>query len=281
MSPPGRADDTEPTMTDTDREWNAEVYDRLADPQREWGRSVMARLELRGDETVLDAGCGVGGLTAELLERLPHGHVIAIDASERMADRARARLVPRFGGHVEVRTGDLAHLELDRAVDVVFSNAVFHHIADHDALFAGIFRALVPDGRLVAQCGGGPNLTLLAAHVADAVDADPRLSELAGWPGPWNNADATTTQRRLEAAGFVRVATWVSAAPVLISDAARMREHLETINLRSHLARLPDAAARAALLDAVVTRLADADPAMTLDHWRLNMAAVRPPSTTG
>ena len=281
MTPTETTDDGTPTVPHAEREWNAEVYDRLADPQREWGRSVMARLELRGDETVLDAGCGAGGLTAELLERLPRGHVIAIDASEQMADRARARLAPRFGRRVEVRTGDLAHLQLDRAVEVVFSNAVFHHIADHDALFAGIFRALVPGGRLVAQCGGGPNLVLLAAHVAAAVDADPRLADLAGWPGPWNNADAPSTARRLEAAGFIRVATWVTAAPVVLPDSAHMREHLETINLRSHLARLPDAAARAALLDAVVARLAEADPAMTLDHWRLNIAATRPPSVVG
>lgn len=264
-------------MSGSMREWNAEAYDRLADPQREWGRTVMDRLELRGDETVLDAGCGAGGLTAELLERLPHGRVIAIDASQQMVNRARALLEPRFGDRVEIHVGDLAALAFDRVADAVFSSAVFHHIPDHAALFAGLYRALVPGGRLAAQCGGGPNLVELQREVAAVAGADPRLASLVGWPGPWNNADAPETAQRLEAAGFVDVATWVTAAPVHLPDPVRMREHLETINLRSHLARLPDAAARDALLDGVVARLASADPPMTLDHWRLNIAARRPP----
>ncbi len=263
-------------MSGNEREWNAEAYDRLADPQREWGRTVLERLELRGDETVLDAGCGAGGLTAELLERVPHGRVIAIDASQQMVSRARALLEPRFGDRVEIYVGDLAALSFDGVADAVFSSAVFHHIHDHAALFAGLYRALVPGGRLAAQCGGGPNLVELQRHVAAAADADPRLATLVGWPGPWNNAGAPEAARQLGAAGFTDVATWVTAAPVHLPDVARMREHLETINLRSHLARLPDAAARAALLDGVVAQMAIADTPMTLDHWRLNMDARRP-----
>jgi trans-aconitate 2-methyltransferase len=266
----------EARVSGSEREWNAEAYDRLADPQREWGRTVMDRLQLQGDETVLDAGCGAGGLTAELLERLPHGRVIAIDASRQMVSRARALLEPRFGDRVELQVGDLAELPFDGVADAIFSSAVFHHIQDHEALFAGLYRALVPGGRLAAQCGGGPNLVELQRHVAAVADADPRLAALVGWPGPWNNAGAPETASRLDAAGFVDVVTWVTSAPVHLPDAARMREHLETINLRSHLARLPDAAAQAALLDGVVVRMASADPPMTLDHWRLNMAARRP-----
>ena len=264
-------------MSGSEREWNAEAYDRLADPQREWGRTVLDRLELRGDETVLDAGCGAGGLTAELLERLPHGRVIAIDASGQMVARARALLEPRFGDRVEFHVGDLASLTFDGVADAIFSNAVFHHIHDHDALFAGLYLALVPGGRLAAQCGGGPNLIDLQRHVAVVAAADPRLVRLRRWAGPWNNAGAPETLECLEAAGFVDVVTWVSAAPVYLPDPSRMRAHLETINLRSHIARLPDAAARDALLDGVVARMASADPPMTLDHWRLNMSARRPP----
>jgi trans-aconitate 2-methyltransferase len=62
------------------------MYDRVADPQARWGRAVLARLPLRGDERVLDAGCGSGRVTAELLERLPGGHVVALDSSPAMLD---------------------------------------------------------------------------------------------------------------------------------------------------------------------------------------------------
>ena len=63
------------------RDWDATTYDRVAEPQTRWGRVVLDRLALDGDETVLDAGCGSGRITEQLAERLPHGRVIALDAS--------------------------------------------------------------------------------------------------------------------------------------------------------------------------------------------------------
>ena len=54
-------------------DWNATKYDRVADPQTQWGAEVLERLPLKGDETVLDAGCGTGRVTELLLARLPRG----------------------------------------------------------------------------------------------------------------------------------------------------------------------------------------------------------------
>ena len=65
----------------TPRDWDAATYDRVSDVQVEWAREVLDRLPLRGDETVLDAGCGSGRVTAMLLERLPNGHVVAVDGA--------------------------------------------------------------------------------------------------------------------------------------------------------------------------------------------------------
>ena len=89
------------------REWNAEVYHQISAPQVSWGKKVLARISLRGNETVLDAGCGTGRLTRELLEALPHGQVVALDLSQNMLDAARAYLEPDFGGRVEFVCGDL------------------------------------------------------------------------------------------------------------------------------------------------------------------------------
>jgi trans-aconitate 2-methyltransferase len=66
------------------REWDAQTYDEVSDPQFNWGMEVLERLELRGDETVVDAGCGSGRVTEQLLERLPNGRVIAVDGSSAM-----------------------------------------------------------------------------------------------------------------------------------------------------------------------------------------------------
>ena len=76
-------------------DWDASSYDSLADPQEEWAREVLERLELRGNETVMDAGCGSGRVTRLLVERLPQGKVVAVDASPSMVDMVRQVLRPQ------------------------------------------------------------------------------------------------------------------------------------------------------------------------------------------
>ena len=82
-------------------------------PQR-----VLDRLDLQGDETVLDAGCGSGNVTRMLLERLPQGHVIAVDGALSMVEHAHAAL----DGRATVLQGDLTELVLKEPVDAVFSS---------------------------------------------------------------------------------------------------------------------------------------------------------------
>src|SRR5919112_3663615 len=136
------------------RDWDAATYERLSAPIAAMGVDVLDRLELEGDETVLDAGCGTGKVTRELHRRLPRGHVIAVDAAPSMVEQARAALPE----DVEVRQADLLELALERPVDAVLSTATFHWIGDHDRLFAVLHAALRPGGRLVAQCGAAGNV---------------------------------------------------------------------------------------------------------------------------
>src|SRR3954462_13935711 len=134
------------------RSWDGAAYDRLSTPMEQMGLEGMERLDLHGDETVLDAGCGSGRLTERLIDRVPDGRVIGVDVSASMIDAARKRL----GADAALRVADLVGLDLGgETVDVVFSTATFHWIADHDALFASLRAVLRPGGRLVAPCGGG------------------------------------------------------------------------------------------------------------------------------
>ena len=108
-------------------DWDASTYHRVADNQEEWGTEVLERLDLSGDETVLDAGCGSGRVTRLLLERLPRGRVIGVDAAPSMIEEARSNL-SEYGDRVELRVGNLVDLEMEAEVDAVFSNATFHWI---------------------------------------------------------------------------------------------------------------------------------------------------------
>ena len=69
------------------RDWDAAEYDRLPIPMTAWGLKVLERLQLRGDERVLDAACGSGQVTEALLARLPRGEIIALDGSTRWSRR--------------------------------------------------------------------------------------------------------------------------------------------------------------------------------------------------
>lgn len=257
-------------------DWDGTTYHRVSGPQLAWGRRVLARLDLRGDETVLDAGCGSGRLTGELAERLPRGRVIALDQSPSMLAVARAELEPRFGARVAFVAGDLLDLELDAAVDVVFSTATFHWVLDHPRLFARLRRALRPGGRLLAQCGGGPNLERIHGRALRLLGTPEFAGPALHWTTPWEFAGAETTRQRLETAGFVDIDTSEEPAPTLLDDRDAYREFLATVIMRPFVARLPTEGLRDGLLDAMCDAGAGDDPPWSLDYWRLNMAARRP-----
>jgi trans-aconitate 2-methyltransferase len=254
-------------VTGAGRRWDATTYHRISAPQVAMSEAVMDRLELRGDETVLDAGCGSGRVTRLLLERVPRGRVIAVDGSPQMVARAREELDDEA---CDVRRADLAELRLEdgERVDAVFSNATFHWIADHDALFASLAAALRPGGRISAQCGGEGNVAALHDCALRAADDAGLGHRFAGWPRPWNFAGPEQTAARLRAAGFDDARCWLQPWPV---EPDEPRTYLETICLGPHLERLaPDEHAR--FLDAVTARLGERP---TLDYVRLNICARR------
>jgi ubiquinone/menaquinone biosynthesis C-methylase UbiE len=267
------------TQVQDGKEWNAKVYHRVSDPHMSWGARTLALLDVRGDESALDCGCGTGRLTAELLERLPRGRVVAIDRSQNMLDEARDFLTPRFGDRVSFRQADLQTLdavELGQQVDLIFSTATFHWITDHPRLFENLFGMLRPGGWLVAQCGGGPNLKRLLDRTM-AIEQLPGFRPyFDGWNGPWEFADDLTTASRLEAAGFTDILTNLEYMPAVMSDIDAYREFLTNVIFGTHLARIPDVAAKRRYVDQAAELAAYDDPPFELDYWRLNMKARRP-----
>jgi len=246
-------------------DWDADWYDRISDPQLAWGREVLERLPLRGDEAVLDAGCGTGRVTQLLVERLPRGRVIGVDASPSMVEKARATL----GGVADVRLADLADFELDAPVDAVFSNAVFHWVPDSAKLFGALYACLVPDGRLVAQCGGEGNVASVSAAISEAGSRAPFAEFRPDLERAWTFRSAEAAARSLEAAGFIDVRCWLEPKPV---TPAEPHPYLATAVLPLHLERLPEEL-REPFVAAVVEQM---PRPTTLDYVRLNIAARRP-----
>jgi trans-aconitate 2-methyltransferase len=243
-------------------DWDAGTYDRISAPQQRWAAELLDGVELADDASVLDAGCGSGRVTLELCERVPRGRVYAVDAAPSMAAHAERLL----GDRASVLCQDLTALTLPEPVDLIFSNATFHWITDHTALFEALQRNLRPGGRLIAQCGGCGNIESVRAGAERVMAQEPFAPHFARWPRPWNYSGAEEAAERLRDAGFDEIETWLQERPTPIEDGRRF---LESVCLVRHLDPLPPAL-RDPFIDDVLAQLREP---LVLDYVRLNLRA--------
>jgi trans-aconitate 2-methyltransferase len=249
-------------MASATRDWDAGSYHRVSVPHEEWARSVLDRLPLAGDETVLDAGCGSGRVTGLLIERLPRGRVVAVDGSPSMIEKVREVLRPGD----EALVSDLTSLELDEPVDAVFSSAVFHWVLDHDLLFRRLAAVLRPGGALAAQCGGAGNIDRLRTICDEVAASEPFAPFFDDFDSPWNYAAAEESEARLRAAGFEDVRCWLQPWTIEPPEPA---EFLRTVCLGPHVDRLPDE-----LQAPFIERVLELEPKpLQLEYVRLNIEA--------
>ena len=246
-------------------DWDASTYDKISDPMTRWGTGVLGRLQLAGDETVLDAGCGSGRVTEQLLERLPRGRVIGLDAAPSMLEEARRRLAP-FGTRLSLVEADLLDLSPDTLggwapVDAVLSTATFHWVLDHDRLFANLASVMRPGAALEAQCGAHGNIERLLAAVRK-VGGERK--------GTWMYATPEDTRRRLEQSGFTDIEVWTHPEPTPIDPGEPLETYLATVCLRAHVADMDDEA-RHDFLSKVVAAMDEP----VIDYVRLNISARR------
>lgn len=255
------------------REWNATEYHRISGPQVSWGKKVLARVHLRGDEILMDAGCGTGRLTAELLQSLPRGRVVGVDLSENMLAGARDYLARDFPGKFSLVVANLQDLPFERVFDGIFSTAAFHWVLDHDRLFRSLFRALRPGGWLTAQCGGGPNLARLRKRTDELAATAKYARHFAGFSEPWTYNNVETAATILRHAGFIDVDTSLEPALTALENLPKYSEFVRSVILRQHLERIPDDELRTEFVATLAAQAATDDPPFSLDYWRLNLNA--------
>jgi trans-aconitate methyltransferase len=156
--------------------WDPVFYNRHSSAQQHWAEELIAKLLLRGDEHVLDIGCGDGKVTAEIARQVPDGSVVGVDSSEDMirfaCDTFPARAYPNLSFHKM----DARALTFSSDFDLVFSNAALHWISDQRSVLAGIERSLHSGGRLLVQTGGKGNAAQ-AFRAFDAMCTEPPWSQ--------------------------------------------------------------------------------------------------------
>jgi trans-aconitate 2-methyltransferase len=137
--------------------WNASDYQKHSQAQQQWARELIAKLNLKGDELVLDVGCGDGKVTAEIAACVPRGSAIGVDNSVSMIELAKSKFPADKQQNLSFRIMDAGSLSFDEEFDVAFSNAALHWIKDHRPALSGLFKSLKAGGRMLLQMGGKGN----------------------------------------------------------------------------------------------------------------------------
>ena len=243
--------------------WDPARYARNARFVAELGLPVVELLAPQPGERILDLGCGDGALTEKLAAL--GCQVLGVDASPEQVAAARAR-------GMDARVVDADDLPFHEGFDAVFSNAALHWMPRPDAVIAGVWRALVPGGRFVAECGGHGNIARIRAALYAALEGrgiDPRPLD------PWYFPTVEEYRARLERQAF-RVES-IALFPRPTALPGDIIPWLETF-AGSFLAAVP-ASERPALLaelrQALLPDLCDKSGHWTADYVRLRFAATK------
>jgi arsenite methyltransferase len=166
----------------------------------EWER-ILDGLGLRGDEAVLDMGCGRGAVLTAVARRLTTGRVMGVDIWSRKDQSGNARDVALrnasregVGDRVHIETGDMRSLPYpDTTFDLVVSSLAIHNIrsnADRKRAIEEGFRVLKPGGRIVIA---DIRATAIYEAALRTLGASNVARRRLGWRFWWGNPFAATT----------------------------------------------------------------------------------------
>lgn len=252
--------------------WDGGDYERQSSHQRAWGSGIVAEFLLRGDERILDLGCGDGSVTRQLAARVPRGSVLGIDAAEGQLAAAQ----DRCPANMAVQVLDIAALAFEAEFDLIFSNAALHWVGDHAALLDRAHRALAPGGILRVQFGGDGNIPNLLDCLRRRMAAPHFVGAFAGFRWPWFFPSVPEYDRLLRASPFGAGEAWIEPKAQRFTDAEAIAGWIDNPCLIPFLQALP-AALRRPFRDGVVAdmlaRTRQADGGYLEPFSRINVRA--------
>jgi len=246
-----------------DQRWDPDRYQSTAGFVAVLGAPLFDLLAPKPRERILDLGCGDGALTVKIAEVAT---VVAVDASADQISAARAH-------GLDARVMDGTKLAFENEFDAVFSNAALHWMRDPDAVIAGVWRALKPGGRFVAECGGAGNVEAIKTALVAALDRrgiDGKKSI------PWYFPAPDDYRARLERRGFTVESIALIPRPTPLPGP--LGDWLDTF-AESFLAAVPKderSAFKREVEDALRPTLLDASGTWVTDYVRLRFVAWKP-----
>ena len=243
--------------------WDPERYARNARFVSDLAAAVVGLLAPEPGERILDLGCGDGVLTAKL--GAMGCNVVGVDGSAAQIEAAR-----KLG--LDARVMDGEKLSFDGEFDAVFSNAALHWMRNPEAVISGVWRALRPNGRFVAEFGGHGCVAKIKRALVDALNRRGLNGEAAV---PWYFPTVEEYSALLKKNGFA--ISWIALVPRPTPLPGDVTGWLETFG-ESFTACLPPEARPAYIAEvreALRPELADSEGKWTADYVRLRFAAIK------
>lgn len=179
--------------------WNADDYQKNSSAQSKWAHELISKLSLRGNESLLDIGCGDGKITDEIAKQIANGKVVGIDYSSDMIQLATNHFKrPNLSFYVM----NAMEICLDKKFDVAFSNAALHWIKDHRAVLRTLKKHLNPDSRILFQMGGFGNAQDIVDVVESVMDDDIWSGYFKGFEFPYHFYKVEDYETWLPQTGF-------------------------------------------------------------------------------
>jgi len=189
-------------------EFDAERYQQASAHQQEWGRRLIAELNLRGDERILDVGSGDGSLTRQLAAAVPRGSVLGLDASARMVEAARQLQGP----NLRFLRMDILDADFREEFDVVFSSATLHWVKDHGRLLGVLYRAVKPGGVVRLSFAGAGNCSRLIATLQEVMGESAFQAAFRDFVWPWYMPAVEGYERLVREVPFAGARVWGEVA---------------------------------------------------------------------
>lgn len=217
-------------------EFDGRKYEQASTHQKQWGARLIEELELQGNESVLDLGCGDGTLTAQIAELLPTGRVIGIDASRGMIDAAQ----PKARENLSFVCMDINCLDFSAEFDVIFSNATLHWLKDHGRLYQRLGKSLRDGGRIRFNFAGEGNCSNFLRVIREAMSRGDFAEYFADFQWPWYMPTIDEYATLVESTGLTDVDVWGENADRFFADVDTMVRWIDQPSIVPFLASIPE-----------------------------------------
>jgi trans-aconitate 2-methyltransferase len=251
--------------------WDARTYDKVSsNVQLEWGRKLLDKRRWIGNEIVMDAGAGSGNLTKILADKVPQGHVYAVDADSNMVQQAKSNL--SGCRNVQVICSSMDKVSLPTEVDVIFSNSALHWILNQEGVFLHFWQLLKPNGELLIDYGGHGNLERPLSVIFKIMHLEQFEEHFPNWKQSWYFPKPGETERLLQKVGFKEIQVDLSSQITSFPDRQSFATFVRTVIMKPFLGYLPDANKREQFIDAFLNEFEGHGWPWSLEFMRLTVS---------